>query len=144
MLRIQKATLVLAVLVLFANGTRAAGPIKVVKVAVSCSGDDAVGSRICASLKEKIRASKSFELEGEEEARKSSKSFHVILISEFVDDEHPSYHAALAVIFTRPMPEPQPDGFVTAWVAVVGDHKIDEEAATIMAELDNGTESLRR
>jgi hypothetical protein len=36
-----------------------------------------------------------------------------------------------------PKPEPQLDGFVTAWVAVVGDHKIDEEAATIMAELDN-------
>ena len=143
MLRIQKATMVLAVLILFPSGTRAAGPTMVVKVAVSCSGEDAVGSRVCASLKEKIRASKSFELIGEEEARKSSKSFHVSLISEFVDDEHPSYHSAIAVVFTRPMPEPQPDGFVTAWVAVVGDHKIDDEAATIMAELDQGTEFLR-
>jgi hypothetical protein len=144
MLRIRKATLVLAVLALLASGTRAAGPIKVVKVAVSCSGDDAVGSRICASLREKIRASKGFKLVGEEEARKSSRSFHVNLISEFVDDEHPNYHSAIAVVFTMPKPEPQLDGFVTAWVAVVGDHKIDEEAATIMAELDNGTESLRR
>ena len=143
MLRIQKTTLVLAVLVLFASGTRAARPIEVVKVTVSCSGDDAVGSKICASLKEKIRASKSFELVGEEEARASSKSFHVTLISEFVDDQHPNYHTAMAVVFTKPMPEPQPDGFVTAWVAVVGDHKMDEEAATIMAELDEATEFLR-
>ena len=143
MLRMQKAALVLTVLALFASDTRAAGPIKVVKITVSCSGDDAVGSRICASLKEKIRASKSFELVGEEEARKSSTSFHVSLISEFVDDEHPNYHSAIAVVFTRPMLEPQPDGFVTAWVAVVGDHEIDEEAATIMAEVDEATEFLR-
>lgn len=143
MVRIQKAMLVFAVLALFASGTRAAGPIKVVKIAVSCSGDDAVGSKICASFKKKIDASKSFELVGEEEARKSSTSFHVTLISEFVDDQHPNYHTAMAVIFTRPMPEPQPDGFVTAWVAVVGEHKIDEEAATIMAEVDEATEFLR-
>jgi len=143
MLRIQKATLIFAVLALFASGTRAAEATKIVRVEVGCSGDDAVGSRICASLKEKIRASKSFELVGEEEARQSSPSFHVNLISEFVDDEHPSYHSAIAVVFTRPMPAPQTDGFVTAWVAVVGDHKIDEEATAIMAELDEATEFLR-
>jgi hypothetical protein len=142
MVRIEKAMLVFAVLAMFASGTRAAGPIKVVKIAVSCSGDDAVGSRICSSLKEKIGASKSFELVGEEEARKST-SLHVSLISEFVDDEHPTYHTAMAVVFTKPMPEPQPDSFVTAWVAVVGNHEIDEEAASIMAEVDEATEFLR-
>jgi hypothetical protein len=135
--------LVSAILLLFASGARAAEPSKVVKIAVSCNGDDSVGSKICTSLKEKIGSSKSFELVGEEEARKSSASFHVTLISEFVDDEHPNNHAAMAVVFTRPMPAPQPDAFVTAWVAVVGNHKIDEEAATIQAEVDEATEFLR-
>jgi hypothetical protein len=143
MLRIQKAMLVFAILALLTSRTRAAEPIKVVKVEITCSGDDTVGSKICTSLKEKIRASKSFELVGEKEARKSSASFHVNLISEFVDDEHPNYHSAIAVVFTRPMPEPQPEGFVTAWVVVVGDHEMEEEAGAIMAELDEATEFLR-
>jgi len=143
MVRIEKVMLVFTVLALFASGARAAGTPKVVKIEVSCSGDDAVGSRICASLKEQIRSSRSFQLVGEEEARKSSTSFHVTLISEFVDDQHPNYHTAMAVLFTRPMPEPQADSFVTAWVAVVGDHEVDDEAATIMAEVDEATEFLR-
>ena len=144
MLRIQKATLVLAVLALFASGTRAAGPTKVVKVAVSCSGDDAVGSRICASLREKIRASKGFELVGEEEARKSFRSFHVSLISESIDPDHPNLESAIAEVFTMPMPEPQLDGYVDTWVSVTGEGKIDEEAATIIANLDKETEFLQR
>ena len=143
MARIEKSMLIFAVLALFASGTRAARPIQIVKIAISCSGDDSVGSRICASLKKKIGSSKKFELVGEQQARKSPTSFHVSLISEFVDDEHPDYHTAMAVVFTRPMPAPQPDGFVTAWVAVVGDHEIDEATATIMAEVDEATEFLR-
>jgi hypothetical protein len=131
-------------LVLLVSGTaQAAGPIKIVKVVVNCTSDDNVGSRICAALKEKVRSSKGFELVGEEEAQKSSRSFKVILVSESVDPDHPNVQSAISVVFTMPMLG-QLDGFVNMWVGVTGANKIDEQAATIMANLDKETEFLQR
>ena len=58
-----------------------AGPLKLIKVAVTCSGDDLPGQRVCFDLKEKIRTSAGFELVSVKEAEQSSRGFGVNLVS---------------------------------------------------------------
>ena len=57
-----KSWILMAFLCCSATTVQAAGPVKLIKVAVDCSGDDNLGRRLCFTLKEKIRGSKGFEL----------------------------------------------------------------------------------
>ena len=124
----------------FLGAARAAGPVKTIEVAVNCTCEDSVGSELCSALKEKIRASRGFELVHENEAKHSSQGFGVSLVSVPADDG--DYSSAVAIIFTMPMPRGLA-GYVNGMAAIVGARKVDDEASSIMGELDQETESMQ-
>ncbi len=142
-----KIWILMACLGCCATTAQAAGPIKLIKVAVSCSGDDLLGERLCLALKEKIRASKGFELVDERDAETAQSGFGVHLISEDTanrDTEDAGALSAIAVVFTIPKREPLLDGFVTAYIEICGAHRIDDVASTIFADIDRDSDPLRQ
>lgn len=127
----------------FLLGTaQAAGPIKLIKVVVSCSCDDSVGSQLCSALKEKIRGSNGFELVSMKEAQESEKGFAVSLTSVAIDDNKPNNSSAVAVVFLMPLIN-KPAYYMTSYAAVIGSHKIEASASDIMGDLDKETAFLQ-
>jgi hypothetical protein len=120
-----------------------AGPIKIIKVAVTCSGDDLPGKQVCFELKEKIRASEGFELVTVDDAERSDLGFGAYLISMDVDAASPNNASAISVAFTVPMPGKQFDYYVNHALLLCGASKVDEIATTILSYIEDTSEFLR-
>lgn len=114
---------------------QAAGPVKVIKVAVSCTGDDTLGKGVCLALKEKLRASKGSQLVDQKQAERSPLGLgvHLVSVALYVADRETG--SAIAVTFT--LPTPKLDLYLTSEVEVLGDStQIDKVASALLAGID--------
>lgn len=141
-----KTLLAVACLSLVPTLARAAGPVNIIKVVVSCRGEDSIGQRLCFAVKEKIRGSHGFELVEEAQAEASNQGFGVHLISE--DPANPNSPltgstSAVAIVFTVPRKQ-QIDGFVTAGIIMCGAKNVDEAASGILARIETSSAPLRK
>jgi len=81
----SKFAVVMFLSVLAGGIARAAGPIKVIRVWMDCSGQDIIGGRLCSAVKEKIRASRGFELVDRLTAEISLSGYAMHLVTINVD-----------------------------------------------------------
>jgi hypothetical protein len=121
-----------------------AGPVTVVKLYVACTTDDVLGQRLCSALKEKIRASRGFELVDFREAQHDPKGFAIHIVSMDVTDipGESGLRTTLAIVFTVPL-ESGEELYQTVRVVEVGKYHIDDEASDLLAEIDQQTEYLQ-
>lgn len=139
----RKATIamvgiVAALLLVTKSWVRAAGKEKVLRVYVSCSGDDAIGGRVCYAVKEKLRASRGFELTSTTQVG----GFCVHLVS--IDDTPPGYqNLASAIAETITGNTAAGQLYLTTSVVIVGASRVQEIADSIVANLDQETDFMR-
>jgi hypothetical protein len=120
---------------------RAAGPIKIVKVALKCSTDDQLGRQLCYMLKEKIRASRGFELVSYKEAQQAPTGFGVYLTTIDATVGGSGYYCAMAVTYTMPL-EGKPDSYINTSVATVGAKEVAGAATSLMADIEQESDFL--
>ena len=129
---------------LFLVLAQGAGPLKVVKLYLDCSTNDELGQRVCSALKEKIRASRAFELVDFKEAQYNPRGFAVHIVS--VDASGllgvSGVRTALAVVFTIPL-QGGSDLYQMAYVLDVGRYDVDEAASSLLADIDQHTDFLQ-
>jgi len=128
--------LFLACLLFAALNAKAAGTVNIVRVYVDCTGEDMVGARVCSSVKEKIRASKGFQLVSLAKAEEARASFVVHIVSQNDTGTDLNYASALSVTLTLPTPQ-RYEIYVTSIVMVVGTSKVDEIADSLISTLDD-------
>jgi hypothetical protein len=140
----MKANTLILMSCLFLVLAQGAGQLKVVKLCVICTTDDTLGQRICSALKEKIRASRSFELVDFKEAQYDPRGFVVRIVS--VDAGGlpgvSGVRTALAVVFTIPL-EGGSELLQTMYVKDVGKYAVDEAASDLLADIDQHTDFLQ-
>lgn len=123
----------------FCRSTQAAGPVKVLKVFVQCSTDDSIGSRLCFAIKEKIRASRGFELI--EDSTVGACGIHLVS----VDAGDNGADSAVSETYTVVSPKVAPfEVLLTSSVRIVGSERVDHVAEATMAELEEATDFLRK
>ena len=120
----------------------AAGATHPIKVNVQCDGEDTIGERLCFAIKEKIRASKGFELVDVRQAESSPLGFGVHLLSLDAGEEKGNM-SAISVVFTLPQPTPRLDYYLTLRIMLCGLSRIDDQASAILADIDKESDNLR-
>jgi hypothetical protein len=133
-----KVWILIVVLICSVTTAQTAGPVRIVKVAVECSGDDSLGARLCLALKEKIRASRGFELVDQKEAEVSRFALGVDMVSADIEGSNSNeanLNSAAAVVLTLPQ-RGVSDSYLREFVLVFGASRIDDQAANILAALD--------
>jgi len=103
-----------------------------------------LGQRICSALKEKIRASRGFELVDFKEAQSDPRGFVVRIVS--MDASGllgvRGVRTALAVVFTIPL-EGGSELYQMAYVMDVGRYDVDEAASSLLADINQHTDFLQ-
>ncbi|HTY56051.1 MAG TPA: hypothetical protein VMB26_12660 [Candidatus Binataceae bacterium] len=141
-LRIAAPVILLGWLVVFAN---AAGKSGRIEIWADRSGDDMIGEQVFAALKEKITASKKFELVGQHTAEQHPGSVGVHIVSESIREPAGKSGLRSAVSFALTFPaRDHTELFVTSSVAVVGPEGVSDLADSILAQVGKVAESFEQ
>jgi hypothetical protein len=111
---------------------------KRVKVFVTCSGEDSIGTRLCSQLKEKIRGSKGFELV----QSAGTLVFCVHIVSTDIGSERGNYSAASRT-FTLGTAQGT-ELYLTAGVESCGVSRVADCVDDLFADIDKDSEFLRK
>jgi hypothetical protein len=120
----------------------AAGPIKVVEVQLDCNGTDILGKRLCFALKEKIRASRGFELVDAKEAQQSPTGFTLHVISIDTSDGK-GYRSSAAIAYTIPLKDAT-ELYQDVEIVDFGSEHVNGTADDLMADIDQESAPLQK
>jgi hypothetical protein len=116
--------------------------VKIVKVQLDSNGKDILGERLCFALKEKIRASRGFELVDAKEAQQSPTGFTVHIIS-LDTSEGKGYRSWAAIAFTLPL-QNTTELYQDLEVVDFGSTHVDDTADDVMADIDQESAALQK
>lgn len=121
----------------------AAGPVKILKIQVDCSGDDSIGSQVCYAVKEKIRASRGFELINPDTPISGSFTLSLVSASTTVQIDSNDYSSAISEVITGIYTDGVPI-LLAQYIFVCGADRVDNMANQIMANLEEKTDFIRK
>jgi hypothetical protein len=119
----------------FAWALESSNPIRVF---VGCSGDDALGPRVCSHLREKIRASKGFEL-----VQSPGPGVFCVHIVSMDAGTEPGLQSAYAETYSLGTTTGT-ELFLTSYVSIVGTSRVAENVDGLFADMDKESEFLRK
>ena len=120
-----------------------------IRVSVSQSGEDSVGQQFAYAVREAVRASNEFRLVSEDES-----GMQVVIVT--IDPERSSssgnYWTAASVTYTMtnflPIAKGNPQTwypiYLTSQVMTIGSKRVDEQARSVMAALDQALDRYKR
>jgi hypothetical protein len=132
----------LAILIplIYCRPALAAGAITLLKVSVTCSTDDSVGSRLCFAVKEKIRASRGFELV-DDQTNGGTCVIHIVSVDTGDNGNASAVATVYTVITSRPYPI---EAYLTTVVHLIGTKRVEDIAEDVVADLEQDTDFLRK
>ncbi|MGA2410892.1 MAG: hypothetical protein ABSG46_10960 [Candidatus Binataceae bacterium] len=119
-------------------GSATAGYSMSFNVAVVCSTDDAIGSAVCAQVKQDIQNSRGYDL-----VDPQANVLQINIVSVDIDEDS----SAISAVFLVTTPNDQPDKYIDQAVLVSGGQKVDQIANRhvdyLNKDIDDITNAMR-